>query len=102
MKHQGDDDLQAEGKLPFNFDTMVWSPQKYLALKGQHSRNWPLERTIKSLLYDLVSPYLWHLVHQLIMLGMFFKVAKWWMQDLVAMEVFNQQGTTWQGVKIPS
>jgi hypothetical protein len=36
------------------------------------------------------------------MLGMFFKVAKWWMQDLVAMEVFNQQGTTWQGVKIPS
>jgi hypothetical protein len=28
---------------------------------------------------------------------MFFKVTKWWMQDLVAMEVFNQQGTTWQG-----
>jgi len=27
IKHQRDDDLQVEGKLPSNFGTMVWSPQ---------------------------------------------------------------------------
>jgi hypothetical protein len=33
MKHQGDDDLQVEGKLPSNFGTMVWSPQKIFRTK---------------------------------------------------------------------
>ncbi len=33
MKHQGDDDLQVEGKLPSNFGTMAWSPQKIFCTK---------------------------------------------------------------------
>jgi hypothetical protein len=33
MEQQGNDDLQAEGKLPFNSNTMGWSPQKIFSTK---------------------------------------------------------------------